>query len=658
MSATDLQYSAVPSRAVLDLPTIRTALAVFAIYAIYLFCTWSFIGIWWGDYALWMHEVDRVASGQVPYRDFSWEYPPLALYTYALAAQSFGSDVSVLLTLSAAICLGIFVTYVLLARVLVDGELLTIVVTGALLASIAYSSIASETLASGMYTPAAPLGGLLLLLSTLTYLRLRDRPRAALTIALGVLLALAVLTKPDFWLPSACILAFVVSGSPPALSQRDRAMVALAFAAILITGVALTGSQAGWQNFLAGLRGYSAAHEEAGRMFPSWERIVGQLVLLAGFVLGVVVCLRVAGIQPARTLTRSVLALSVAVTCLVAIYVAGTLAHVGPVVHAGAIVHDPTATFFAGAGDSWPSLIVRSLNLLIQRLRLNAWPIFLAPIALVWLLRNWRSHPDRRLRDLCLFLLCLSVTARARRLFEHVDWYHFLIDVPTALVFLKLAFPGQTKTVLAASRLLAILLLVAGAFSFFDWTLTPALGLPAFGRPSWGTPTRVDTAHGTVRIPRQDADAFRQIIRLLDQIDPSRRAPVFSTGNQGPWAYFTGRRNPTPLTYGFSWSNRDPESVVQTLLSAEPKPIVIDEGTYRTPRYIFPQPAFNIRQWELTYQESYHTRIDRPFYERILAHYELAGTADGRLRTWSVYRWKEKTSGQQLQQAGTRAGLN
>lgn len=617
---------------------------MFIIYAVYLFCTWSFIGIWWGDYALWMHEVDRVASGQVPYRDFSWEYPPLALYTYALAARWLGRDVSVLLTVSAALCLGIFVTYGMFARALVDRVLLTLVVAGGLLLSVAYSSIASETLASGMYTPAAPLGGLLMLLSAFTYLTLRDNPRPALAIVLGVLLALAVLTKPDFWLPSACILAFAAVGeSNP--NRRDRVIVGLAFFVILITGVALTVSHAGWQNFLAGLSGYSAAHEEAGRMFPSWERIVGQLVLLTGFVLVIVICLRIAGVQPAQALTRTAVALAATATCLVAIYVAGTLVHVRPVVHAGAIIHDPTAAFFAGASDSWPGLIVRALRLLIQRLRLNAWPIFLAPIVLVWLVRRWRSFPDHRLRNLCLFLLCLSVAARARRLFEHVDWYHFLIDIPTALLVLKLAFPGQAKAVLAASRTLAILWLIAGAFSFFDWTLTPALGLPAVGRPSWGTPTRVETAHGAVRIPQQDAAAFTEVVRLMDGIDRSRRAPVFSTGNQGPWAYFTGRRNPTPLTYGFSWSNRDPESVVQILLTADPKPIVIDEGTYQTPVYIFPQPAFNLGRWELTYQESYHTRIDRPFYERILAHYELAGTADGRLRTWSVYRWKEKLPG-------------
>ncbi|HYN08780.1 MAG TPA: hypothetical protein VES67_15475 [Vicinamibacterales bacterium] len=631
-----------PSRAALDSSTIRAATVILVIFAIYLWCTWSFIAIWWGDYGLWMHEVDRVASGEVPYRDFSWEYPPLALYLYATAVRWFGSDVSVLLTLSAGICLALFVAYLFFVRSLVDRALLTMVVTATLLTSVAYSSIESETLASGMYTPAAPLGGLLTLLAALVFLRLTDRVEPIAVVVLGVLLALAVLAKPDFWVPSACILAFAVvrvwRGAGPGLALT----LGVVCAAVLAAGVGLIVAAAGLDNFLAGLSGYTAATEEAGRMFPSWERIVGQLVLLASFCLAVAICLKLGGVEPRRALTHAILGLGAGVVCLVAIYIAGTLLHVWPVVTSGqaAQLHDPTASAFLGARANWPGLIARAAGLLSQRLRLQAWPLFFAPIALLWLLRRWQSFPERRLRDLCFFLLCLSIAARARRLFEHVDWHHFLFEVPALLILLRLAFPGQTRAVHAASRTFALALLAVGAFSFADWTLTPALGLPTVGRAAWGQPTIVDTAHGAVRFPEQDARAFRDVVGFLNQIDPSGTAPVFSTGTQGAWAYFTGRRNPTPLTYGFSWSNRDPEEVVRKLLAEDPKPIVIDEGTYRRPVYIFPRPAFGFRQWELTYQEAYHTRRDRPLYERVFAQYELVGTADGRLRSWSVYRWK------------------
>jgi hypothetical protein len=632
----------VPSRAAFDSPTIRAAAVIFVIYVIYLWCTWSFIGIWWADYGLWMHEVDRVASGEVPYRDFSWEYPPLALYVYAGAVRWFGNDVSVLFTLSAAVCFAIFAGYLVFARALVERALVTLVVAATLLLAVAYSSIGSETLASGMYTPAAPIGGLLTLLSALVFLRLADRVEAMTVVVLGVLLALAVLAKPDFWLPSACIMAFALvrvwRGGGPGLALTLVVVCAI----VLASSIGLIVRAAGFNNFLAGLSGYNAASDEAGRMFPSWERIVGQLVLLAGFCLAVAICLKLAGVEPRRTLTHAIAGLAACVAALVAIYVAGTLVHVWPVVTSGETIqlHDPTASAFLGAREHWPSLIARSLGLLVQRLRLQAWPLFFAPIALVWLLRRWRTFPERRLRDLCLFLLCLSIAARARRLFEHADWHHFLFEVPALLLVLKLAFPGQARAVSVASRTFVLALLAVGAFSFSDWAIAPALGLPAIGRAPWGQPTRVDTAHGAVRFAQRDAKAFGEVTGWLNRIDPSGTAPVFSTGTQGAWAYFTGRRNPTPLTYGFSWSNRDPEEVIRKLLAEDPKPIIIDEGTYRRPVYSFPVPSFQLRQWELTYQEAYHTRRDRRLYERILAHYELVGTADGRLRSWSVFRWK------------------
>ncbi len=626
----------------LDSSTARSASVVAVLYVAYLWCTWSFIGIWWGDYGLWMHEVDRFASGQVPYRDFSWEYPPLALATYAMAARWFGSVVPVLLTVSAVICLGIFITYFALAHALVDRALLTITVAGTLLTSVAYSSIESETLASGMYTPAAPLGGLLILLGAFLCLRLMARVRFGTAVALGVVLALAVLTKQDFWIPSTCVLAFAAARLWRAGHPAGVATLAVIFAGVLAAGIGITVRAAGWENVLAGVTGYSAASEEAGRMLPSWERSVGQLVLFAGFSLVVALCLSVGGVASTRNLRKITIALGVVLVALVSVYVMGTLAHVAPMVGAdpNTPVRDPTMRFFVGAPPEWPGLVRRALILLGHRLRVIAWPLLFAPVALVWILTRWRSFSDHRLRDVSVFLLCLAIAARGRRQFEHIDWHNFLFEVPTMLLVLKLLFPGQPAAVLRASRVFVSIILVGGAASFVDWTLSPALGLPSLAQPAWGRPTPVVTARGVVRLPERDAAAYARLVGLMNSIDPSGAAPVFAVGNQGPWAYFTGRRNPTPLTYGFSWSNQDPERVIRNLLSEEPKPIIIEEAIYRRRVYGFPELRIAFNRWELIYQENYHTRVDRPLYERILAHYELVGTVDGRLRRWSVYRWK------------------
>ena len=626
----------------MDSPTRRSAIIVGLLYAGYLWTTWSFISVFYGDYGLWMHEVDRVASGQVPYRDFSWEYPPLALMTYALAVRWFGDNVAVLFTLSAIVCFAIFVVYLAFARAVIDRALLTLFVVAILITSVAYSSIDSETLASGMYTPAAPIGGLLTIAGALLYVRLLTGSDQRVAVALGVILGLAVLSKPDFWLPAGCILAFAVVRLWTIGRRGSAAATIASFAAVIALGVGLIVFHAGWQNLVDGVTGYTAAQEEAGRMLPSWERIVGQLVLLSLFLLAVVICLKIGRAEPSRRLTTVAFGLSLAVFALVAVYVAGTLTHVAPVVESqDRTLNDPTARAFVNVANTWPTLVGQAVRLLLQRLRVNAWPMFFAPAALVWLAARWRTLPDQRLRHLCLFLLCLCIAARGRRLFEHIDWHHFLFEVPALLLVLKLAFSSQPRAILTASRVFGVGLLAAGSISFFEWTLTPALGLPTAGNLlPWGRPTPVETAHGRVRLPERDARAYMQVVALLDSIDPSRTAPVFSAGNQGPWAYFTGRPNPTPLTYGFSWSNRDPDAIIASLLAHEPKPIVIQEAIYFKRVYGVPEARLVLDRWEPPYLESYHTRVDGPLYKRILAHYELAGTVDGRQRSWSIHRWK------------------
>jgi hypothetical protein len=629
--------------------TARTVIIMGMLYTIYVWLTWGFIGVWWGDYGLWLHEVDRVASGQVPYKDFAWGYPPLSVYVYGIAARLIGKDISVLLTVSAVICLGIFVCYVAFIRALLDPSLVALVVVGTLLTSVAYSSIESETLAAGMYTPAAPLGGLLLLLAAFAYLRIYKRPHLSTVLSVGLLLALAILTKQDFWIPSVCVLGFsafrVYQGRNGILLSG---MLIFVFVGVIALGSVLAARAAGWENLLAGLGNYNVAPEKFGHSFVSWERIVGQVILLGCLSLCVVTCVKLANAKLTFSLTKTSYGLITGIVFFVAVYVVFTMGHVWPAVHSNASeLNGPTGNFFAGVTATWPSLIGRSLSLLGHRLRLNGWPIFFAPIAFLWLITRWRSIADHNLRHLLLFLLCMSIAGRSRRLFEHIDWYNFLFEVPALLLAIKLALPAQAKSAYAANRNLAVIVLLAGIFSFVDWTLTPVLNLPVFNRSSWGKPKAVETAHGWVRLPQQDVRAFKEMVGLIDSIDPSGVAPIFSIGNQGPWAYYTGRRNPTPLTYGFRLWNQDPNLVLQKLLSEEPKPIVIREGAYQRRQFVDPQPKLVFNRWELIYQEYYHTRLDMPFYERLLAHYEAVGTVKGRLRSWTVYRWKPAPDAQQ-----------
>ena len=623
---------------------IKAAAVVGLFYALYVGLTWRFIGIWWGDYGLWLHEVDRVASGEIPYKDLAWGYPPFAVYFYAAAVRLFGSDISVPMALSAAICSGIFACYLWFVRALVDRSLILPVTLGTLLTGVAYSSVSSETLAAGMYSCAAPLGALLLLLSVLAYLGVVTRSRALNVASVSLFCALAILTKQDFWVPAACVLGFSAFSL-----YRSRAAIRLGvvFVVVFVGAMGLAGTfmiqQAGWNNVLAGLGSNNVASEELGRIFPSWERLVLQVVLLAGLALGVLVALRLARVRLPFSPTRTTYALTACTAALVAVHVGFTIHHVWPALESGQPLHDSSGAFFEGVSRSWPALIARSLNLLARSLRMAGWPLLFAPVVFVWVLVRWKVFTDVQLRDLLVFLLCLSMAGRARRLFEHADWHSFLIEVPTLLVAVKLAFPDQARAVAAASRNIAFAILLVGAFSFIDWTLGPVVSALSLGRPAWGRPVSVRTARGWIRIPEIDAKAYAAMVSLIDGIDPTGTTPLFTVGNQGAWPYYTRRRNPTSLTYGFWRWTQPPEQVLQDLITQQPHPIVIAASAFERPVFAFPSARLDFSVWEPAHQEYAHTRLDGQYYRRLLRHYEAVGTVDGRLNSWTVYRWKQDT---------------
>ena len=57
---------------------------------------WLKVGtLLWGDPSRWLFEAQRVAAGQVPYRDFSWSYPPFSVLLLGGAMKVFGVSFTV-----------------------------------------------------------------------------------------------------------------------------------------------------------------------------------------------------------------------------------------------------------------------------------------------------------------------------------------------------------------------------------------------------------------------------------------------------------------------------------------------------------------------------------------------------------------------------------
>src|SRR5690349_20473089 len=66
----------------------------------------------WLDPAWWLQEMSRFAQGQVPYRDYYWPYPPLAVFIFGIVlrvcGQKFWVAQTVIDAFSLAVMLGIY----------------------------------------------------------------------------------------------------------------------------------------------------------------------------------------------------------------------------------------------------------------------------------------------------------------------------------------------------------------------------------------------------------------------------------------------------------------------------------------------------------------------------------------------------------------------
>jgi len=74
--------------------------------------TWGEITYYWGNYGLWLHQLERFVHGEALYRDFNWPYPPLSVWFVGGVERVIGSDLNavraVTVSLSLAICAAFF----------------------------------------------------------------------------------------------------------------------------------------------------------------------------------------------------------------------------------------------------------------------------------------------------------------------------------------------------------------------------------------------------------------------------------------------------------------------------------------------------------------------------------------------------------------------
>jgi hypothetical protein len=210
-----------------------------------------------GDPVHWLHEFSRVADGELPYRDFSFQYPPFAAFFFGWVLHIFGVTFTAVSILVNFWSFTVVLLCYAVARILLPPALRFPVCF--LLLCVCATSLTNFNLFSyRIYTPALETGAAGALLSLVGMLRVL-RKAGSSGVSLGMIAAgsaIAFLSKPEFALANACaLLLFAFLNARTWWNLKMLAVAALPAVALYLWLAHVVG----WRNLRAGISGYGLA---------------------------------------------------------------------------------------------------------------------------------------------------------------------------------------------------------------------------------------------------------------------------------------------------------------------------------------------------------------------------------------------------------------
>ena len=563
------------------------ALTLLAVHAM---AVWGYTGVFRGDHGRWLHEVERFALGEVPYRDFQWHFPPLALWIVGGLARFVGTDllpVYLITSVLAALLVAVVAFYFREVRSPSD----TLLLAASILLAVTYVQTSGPPLPAGAYVPAAPVGVLCLTISAVLFLRAWNSGASGGDAWwLGFFAGLAVLSKQDFWFPSALlVLASAV--------RFRRAAPVLMAAATVGVGASIVGLTAGFGVLAGVLTGFGHVQMVGGKGLPSWERLTVELLvaaLIAGF-LSTMLSIARRRVE-VRLLAGSAMVAMIAAAIHVTMSMSMTAADLGQV---------PTATasaleFHIREGNS---LFRPALGWLRERVVNDPIPLLLPALLLIAVSVRWRRLDPSR-RALVALLLGFAIALRARRAFEETEWFEFLLTLPVVLLtFELLSGLVEGRELRRFRAAVGGVLLAVAVFAYHE------LGRGPGTRRQY--PAAV-IARGTVHWAPNAMSDYQRVRAVVDSLDPTGERPLLAYGYTGGWVYFTQRRNPFPITQDFVFSAFDADSLLAT---APSRLILVDDPT--ADRATLPTLQIPWNRWERARAPSPTLTFERPRFDRL-----------------------------------------
>lgn len=588
--------------------TLALAMALaLAIAAGHVALSFGHLPVYWGDSGRWLHEVDRFANGERAYRDFFWTFPPLSMWIVGGLARVIGSDLPQILTITACLCAMIAATWSRLAVPLFGERFALPAIAVVLPLGIAFATTQSAPLASGMYTPAAPVGFLCLLLLLVTAISLWRTPRPRSAILLGLFASLCVLAKHDFWLPAGVLLA-----AAPLITESERRRTYVlswsTAALVLAAAMSFVVMQNGLGVLFGILTGFGHTQELGGRGIPTLETLTLETTtasLCLAVVAGAVILTRPD--KRRRAWWVALFALSCA-GLLMAVWLtqAFWIARFANA-HNGDRLSEIADRF---STEHWSTLVLfKTLaRLLRDQLTFHALPSLLpfGVLALVW---RFGKRMSARSRSIALVLLLTAAALRLRRGMEFAEWTSILIELPIYAYVARAMLGDQLEEWSATGRIV-----LASLALLFAWQYTENGYGPLTRR---GSREPVLTPRGTVRLSPNQANQYRKLKAVIDTLDPTGRRPVIAFGYSGGFNYFLGRPAPSPLTHGFRLSGlEDPNEAVRLVRTTSPPPVVIDNPGFNSRT---PTVGFQMIHWQAQTRPNHYMRFDRRYFEQMIS---------------------------------------
>jgi len=265
---------------VIDAVNVAVILALSAAAA---FLMWTKVhSLIWNDPALWLQQMLRTAGGQVPYRDFLWNYPPASIFCFGWGLRAFGRRFESAQLLIDALSLGVVLGCYFWARRLLPRHLhaicLALVIVVAATTQTYFSLFSFLTYGPPLHFCA--IGVLLLIIGILGYLDPEGRGRGA-TWLMAAGAAIALTSKPEGILVTFSLLLILVvfdrrvsfsAASPGTWFAHYAKWTALCFGPALAIYLSV-GVWAGFGNMARGIAGNGLAQTAC----PWWPTGFGLL---------------------------------------------------------------------------------------------------------------------------------------------------------------------------------------------------------------------------------------------------------------------------------------------------------------------------------------------------------------------------------------------